>query len=73
MLEYLSSPLLVIKSFRYSCGLMLWGDFNPLKISCLASQLKPKQLIGKEMQGDLTLLTNLSSLYDKNYVEIIQQ
>ena len=52
-------PLLVIKGFHPSCGLMLWDDFNPLNISCLASQLKPKQLIDKAMQGDKTLQTLL--------------
>ena len=43
---------------RFPSQLML-DAFNPLNISCLASQLKPKQLIGKAMQGDKTLQTLL--------------
>ena len=74
MLEYLSSSLSVIEGFHPGCGLMLYGDFNHLNISRLASQFKLKQLIDKATRGDRTLdlvLTNLASMYDKNSVEIL--
>ena len=74
LLDYLSATPNTLDGEFTGGGNFLCQDFNRLKVNCLSTQFRPRQLVNKPTRGDQILdlvLTNLSDMYDKNGVQTL--